>query len=92
MMTSFNYSKNAVPTHSLYGNPQRDARLAGAANARLAPASAPYVGRGNKCTANEDTCEGNSVQGQTLCVGHYRSAVKKQQKAMESKEEAVDGV
>ena len=83
--------KNAVQAQSYYGTPVSGFRLAPTAGAKIAAPSAPYIGR-NRCIANEDTCEGNSVQGQTLCVGHYRSAVKKQQKAMEPKEEAVDGV
>lgn len=68
--------KGAVPTHALYGRPAQDARLAYVDNARIAAPSAPYVGRGNKCSANEDTCEGARAKGTQFCAGHLRSMVK----------------
>lgn len=64
--------KNAVPAHSLYGKPVTGQRLSHADGARLAPASAPYVGR-NRCIANNDTCEGPKAKGTDYCVGHLRS-------------------
>lgn len=67
----------AVPAHSLYGRPAVDARLAHMDGARIAAPSAPYVGRGNKCTANEDTCEGMRAKGTAYCMGHLRSLKKK---------------
>ena len=67
----------AVPAHSLYGRPAVDARLAHMDGARIAAPSAPYVGRGNKCTANEDTCEGMRAKGTEYCMGHLRSFKKK---------------
>jgi hypothetical protein len=42
---------------------------------RLAAASGEYLGRGNKCMGNDDTCGANRMKGQELCVGHYRQAV-----------------
>jgi len=41
--------------------------------ARLAAASGPYVGRGNKCAGNDDTCEGRRAMGTNYCYGHARS-------------------
>lgn len=68
--------KGAVPTYSLHGRPAFEARLAHLDNARPAAASAEYVGRGNKCSANEDTCEGSRAKGTQFCAGHLRSMVK----------------
>lgn len=65
-----------VPAHAYYGKPFGDYRLAAVSGAKLAAASAPYVGRGNKCTANDDTCEGMRAKGTELCMGHLRSAAK----------------
>lgn len=67
---------NAVPAHSYHGRPVGDYRLSSVAGARLAAASGPYIGRGNKCTANDDTCEGMRAKGTELCMGHLRSAAK----------------
>ena len=67
----------AVPAYSLYGQPANAARLAHMDGARLAAPSAPYVGRGNKCTANDDTCEGMRAKGTAYCMGHLRSLKKK---------------
>lgn len=65
---------SAVPAHQLYGEPAtRHARQAHIEGARLASASAPYVGRGNLCTANEDTCTGRKAKGTDFCYGHARS-------------------
>jgi hypothetical protein len=47
-------------------------RLAPTAGAKLAPPSAPYIGR-NRCVANEDTCEGPKARGTDFCIGHLRS-------------------
>lgn len=68
--------KGAVPTHSLYGRPAMAARLAYDEGARIAPPSAPYVGRGNKCTANDDTCGAIRAKGTQFCAGHLRSKLK----------------
>lgn len=68
--------KGAVPAHALYGRPANDSRQNVLAGARLAAASAEYVGRGNKCTANEDTCEAIRAKGTQFCVGHLRSKLK----------------
>jgi hypothetical protein len=67
---------SSVPAHSYHGNPVGDYRLAPTNNARLAPASAPYIGRGNKCTGNEDTCEGMRAKGTEFCMGHLRKMAK----------------
>lgn len=64
---------NSIPVHTLYGRPADGSRIAHTGSARLASASAPYVGRGNKCSANEDTCEGMRAKGTDFCMGHLRS-------------------
>lgn len=68
--------KGAVPAYSLYGRPANASRLNVASDVRLAAASAEYVGRGNKCTANEDTCEAIRAKGTQFCAGHLRSKLK----------------
>lgn len=69
--------RGSVPSYSLHGEPVAGQRPAGnVPGSKLAPASAPFVGRGNKCSANEDKCEGNRVKGEVLCAGHLRSARK----------------
>lgn len=67
----------AVPAYSLYGQPANAARLAHMDGARVAAPSAPYLGRGNKCSANDDTCEGMRAKGTAYCMGHLRSLKKK---------------
>jgi len=67
-------ANNSVPAHSLYGRPAYDQRLTHNADARIATASAPYVGRGDKCSGNDDTCGANKVRGQELCAGHLKQA------------------
>lgn len=64
----------AKPVYSLYGvSAMRHSRPAGAPEgARLAAASAPYIGR-NRCVANEDTCRGPKAKGTDYCYGHLRS-------------------
>ncbi len=68
---------NKVLAHTLYGAPANASRLAPTDGARLAAPSAPYVGRGSKCAANEDTCEGMRAKGTDFCAGHLRSMAKK---------------
>ena len=68
--------KGAVPFYSLHGRPATQARLAHQDGARIAAASAEYVGRGNKCSANDDTCEAIRAKGTQFCAGHLRSMVK----------------
>jgi hypothetical protein len=82
----------SVPAHSFYGVPVTGVRPAGQqAGSTIAPPSGPYLGaRGNKCTANEDTCKGNRVADEDFCAGHLRSFQKKQTEAL--KTEVVDGV
>ena len=65
-----------VPAHSHYGVPVHALRLAHIEGARLASASGPYLGRGSKCSGNDDTCEGMKAKGTDLCMGHLRSANK----------------
>lgn len=90
---------NSVPAHAYHGVPATSSRLAGVSGARLAAPSAPYIGRGNKCIANEDTCEGNKVKDQELCAGHLRSynkALKEAEQAeaaaAEEPAEVTDGI
>lgn len=69
--------QGSVPAYGFYGQPVAGIRPAGnVPGSQLAPASAPFVGRGNKCSANDDKCEGNRVKGEVLCAGHLRSARK----------------
>jgi len=63
----------SLPAHSYYGVPQNNQRLSAISGARIASASAPYLGRGNKCSGNEDTCEGMRAKGTEFCMGHLRS-------------------
>ena len=63
---------NSVPAHSYYGTPQNYQSLSAVAGAKLAAASAPYIGRGDKCSGNDDTCGANRMRGQELCVGHMK--------------------
>ena len=67
-------TNNAVPAHGYYGAPVSSQRQAAISDARLAAASAPYIGRGDKCTGNEDTCGDNKVRGQEFCAGHLKQA------------------
>lgn len=66
----------SVPAYAYYGKPQNDYRLAHTDGARIAAPSGPYIGRGNKCTGNEDTCEGNRAKGTEYCMGHLRQMLK----------------
>lgn len=63
----------SIPAYALYGAPVNSMRLAHSDGARLAAPSAPYLGRGNKCSANDDTCEGMRAKGTELCMGHLRA-------------------
>ncbi len=67
-------AQNSRPAYAFYGKPVSDVRLAATNDARLATASAPYVGRGDKCSGNDDTCGANKVRGQELCAGHLKQA------------------
>lgn len=67
-------ANNSIPAHALYGRPVHASRLAPTADSRIATASAPYVGRGDKCSGNDDTCGANKVRGQELCAGHSKQA------------------
>jgi hypothetical protein len=69
-------TKNSVPAQAYYGVQVNGYRLSAVAGARLAAPSAPYVGRGDKCSGNEDTCNANRVRGEVFCAGHLKSAVK----------------
>lgn len=70
--------KGAVPTYALHGRPAVHARLAFYDGARIAAPSAPYVGRGNKCSANDDTCEAAKAKGTDYCAGHLRALTKEE--------------
>jgi len=78
----------SVPAHAYHGQPVNGQRLAAVAGARIATGSAPYVGRGNKCTANDDSCEGMKAKGTEFCMGHLRQATK----AKGEDKEVTDGV
>lgn len=67
---------NAVPAHSYYGQPQGDYSLSFVKGAKLAAASGPYIGRGNKCSGNDDSCEGLRAKGTEFCMGHLRKIAK----------------
>ena len=79
-------ANNSVPAHTLYGRPAYDQRLAHTADARIATGSAPQVGRGDKCTGNDDSCGANKVRGQELCAGHLKQA-----KALSEVADKIDG-
>ena len=66
---------NSIPTYALYGKPVDHYRLSAIADAPLAAASGEYLGRGNKCMGNDDTCGANRVKGEELCAGHLRQAI-----------------
>lgn len=83
--------KGAVPAHSLYGRPATDMRLNMVADARIAAASAPYVGRGNKCVGNDDTCEGSRAKGTEFCMGHLRSKANKKVEITDGANEVDEG-
>jgi hypothetical protein len=67
--------KNAIAAHAYYGQPVTGQRLAHMDGARMATASAPYIGR-NRCVADNDTCEGPKAKGTEYCIGHLRSVAK----------------
>jgi hypothetical protein len=73
-------NNNSVPAHSYYGTPQTGYRLAAVAGSRIAAPSGPYVGRGDKCAGNDDTCGANKVRGQQFCAGHLKK-IKSEQEA-----------
>lgn len=79
----------AVPAHAYYGQPQGDYRRAAFADARIAAASAPYVGRGNKCMGNDDTCKGIRAKGTQYCMGHLRRIAKENGETREVIEDAA---
>lgn len=80
----------SVPAHAYFGVPVYGNRPAAQqAGSRMATGSGPYLGRGNKCEANNNTCKGNKVKGEDLCAGHLRS---KKLKAKEESVEVSDGV
>jgi hypothetical protein len=69
--------KGSVPAHTFYGQPVSGNRPAGEqAGSRIAPPGGPYIGRGNKCSGKDDTCEGNRVKDEEFCAGHLRSVAK----------------
>ena len=64
----------SVPAYAMFGEPVSGIRPAAACEgSQLAPPSGPYLGRGNKCSAKEDTCEGMRVKNEEFCMGHLRS-------------------
>lgn len=67
---------SSVPAHAYYGQPQTAYSLSSVSGSKLAAASAPYVGRGNKCSGNDDSCEGIRAKGTEFCMGHLRKLAK----------------
>ena len=66
--------KNAILAHTLYGVPIQGIRPASEVpGSKPATASGPYLGRGNFCAADEDTCKGRKAKGTDYCMGHLRS-------------------
>ena len=66
--------KNAQLSGAYYGEPVSGIRpFAEIPGSRQAPPSGPYLGRGNFCAANEDTCTGRKAKGTDYCMGHLRS-------------------
>lgn len=88
-----NNAVGSIPAHAVYGVPVSGIREAYNAveGARLAAASGPYLGRGNKCSAKDDTCEGNRVKDSEFCMGHLRSAQKANAEPV-AETEVPDGV
>jgi hypothetical protein len=68
---------NSVTAEAYYGTLQNSSSLSAVAGAKLAAASAPYLGRGDKCSGNDDTCGANRMRGQELCVGHMKGVKSK---------------
>lgn len=72
-----NTPNNAVPQGAYYGTPVFHKRASQTDGARLAGSSMPHDdGRGGKCKANENTCEGFAIKGSEFCVGHTRRKAK----------------
>ena len=68
---------NAQLSGAYYGVPVPGIRPAAEIpGSQLAPPSCPYLGRGNFCSANDDTCTGRKAKGTDLCMGHLRNAGK----------------
>ena len=66
--------KNAQLSGEYYGVPIQGIRpSAEVPGSRQAPPSGPYLGRGNFCVANDDTCTGRKAKGTDYCMGHLRS-------------------
>jgi hypothetical protein len=87
--------KGSVPAHAFYGQPVSGNRPAAEqAGSRLAPPGGPYIGRGNKCSGKDDTCEGNRVKDEEFCAGHLRSVKTKKPMLSEPENvvEVADGV
>ncbi|CAB4171525.1 hypothetical protein UFOVP923_3 [uncultured Caudovirales phage] len=81
----------SVPSHALYGVPVYGTLPAGQiAGSQPAPPSGPYLGRGNKCSAEMDSCEGFRTKNSEYCAGHGRSLAK--QAPIEPLAEVSDGV
>jgi len=81
-------SNNSVHAHALYGRPVDGYRLSAVADSRIAAPSGPYIGRGDKCSGNDDTCGANKVRGQQFCAGHLKQA----KSLAEVADKIVDGV
>lgn len=85
----------SIPAHSYYGSPVTGiVPVTSVGNTRPATAGGPFVGRGNKCSAKDDTCEGNRVSGEVFCAGHLRSARKAEADAVANADVEVmaDGI
>ena len=66
--------KNAQLQGEYYGVSVQGIKPAGEIpGSKPASASGPYLGRGNFCSANNDTCEGRKARGTEFCMGHLRN-------------------
>lgn len=65
-------TNSPVHAQAYYGTPVGGQRLPAVAAARIAAPSGPYLGRGDKCEGNDDTCGANKVRGQRFCAGHMK--------------------
>jgi len=79
----------SVPAHAYHGVTVNGSRLAATSGSRIAAPSGPFIGRGNKCVANDDSCDGMRAKGTEYCMGHIR---KYKPVIGEDKPEVTDGV
>lgn len=83
----------SAPVDSLFGERVKGSVPYGMVEgSQLSDSTAPYLGRGNLCSANGDTCEARRVTGEELCIGHLRSSRKAQAASVRAEESvSLDG-